>query len=123
MTLENFKLPLLYQNKIQKIDENVINDLELTETLDENCEPISNYFFNNDNDISKKITQQISKYYTTDTQFLKEQQKLLQTYKPLGIQYTDYSKNYKNILSFHQLFLFFHLYQLFSLWYLLFVQI
>ncbi len=33
----------------------VTNDLELIETLDENCEPISNYFFNNDNDISKKI--------------------------------------------------------------------
>ena len=44
MTLENFKLPLLYQNKIQKIDENVINDLELKKT--KNHESIYNYFCN-----------------------------------------------------------------------------
>lgn len=94
-----FKIPMYYNTEKNELNENIINDLELIETLDENCEPISNYFFNNDNDISKKITQQISKYYTTNTQFLKEQQKLLQTYKPLGIQYTDYSKNYKNIMD------------------------
>ena len=88
-----FKIPMYYNTKKNELNENIINDLELIKTLDENCEPISNYFFNNDNDISKKVTQQISKYYTTDTQFLKEQQKLLQTYKPLGIPYICFLDN------------------------------
>ena len=96
---DHFKIPMYYNTKKNELNKNIINDLELTETVDNICEPISNYCFNNNNDISKKITQQIFKYYTTDTHFLKEQQKFLQTYKPLEIQYTDYSKNYKNIID------------------------
>ena len=67
-----FKLPIFYNDKKIKIKQNIINDLELVKTIDASgCEPIYSYFFNNDNDLSKKLTEQVSEYYTTDVTFIK----------------------------------------------------
>jgi hypothetical protein len=49
--------------------------------------------------VSKKLNEQISKYYTNDINFLKDNQILLKEYSPLGVKYTDYSNNYKNIID------------------------
>jgi ABC-type multidrug transport system fused ATPase/permease subunit len=96
---EHFKLPIYYnENKIE-LNKNIINDLELITTVDTSSNPLYNFCFDNDNDISKKINEQIVKYYTTDTNFLKENQLLLKEYCPLGVKYTDYSTNYKKIID------------------------
>ena len=94
-----FKLPIYYnENKIE-LNKNIVNDLELISTIDQSCNPIYSFYFDNDNDISKKITEQISKYYTNDIGFLKDNQSLLKEFKNLNVRYTDYSPNYKNIVE------------------------
>jgi len=51
-----FKLPIYYnENKIE-LNKNIVNDLELISTIDQSCNPIYSFYFDNDNDISKKIT-------------------------------------------------------------------
>jgi DNA mismatch repair ATPase MutS len=95
-----FKLPIFYNDQKVKIKQNIINDLELVKTIDASgCEPIYSYFFNNDNDLSKKLTEQVSEYYTTDVTFITENQELLKDYKKLDKKYTTYSPNYKNIVE------------------------
>ena len=94
-----FKTPIFFNDKKVELNKNIIKDLELIETVDGSCNPIYNFCFNNDNDVSKILNSQLCRYYTTDTEFLKETQTLLQDYKPLGVKYTDYSPNYKNIVD------------------------
>jgi hypothetical protein len=95
----HFKIPIYYNDKKVELNKNIVKDLELIETVDESCNPIYNFCFDNDNDVSKKLNQQICSFYTTDVEFLKDNQTLLKDYKPLGVKYTDYSKNYKNIVD------------------------
>lgn len=94
-----FKLPIDYIENKTKVNKNIIHDLELIETVDPSTNPIYTYCFNNDNDVSKKVNEQIVTHITTDTNFLKDNQHLLKTYKPLGVKYTDYSTNYKKIID------------------------
>ena len=94
-----FKLPIFYNDSKIELNKNIIEDLELVKTIDPSCDPIYTFCFDNDNDISKKINEQMVKYYTTDIHFLKDNQELLKEYKPLGVKYTDYSTNYKNIVD------------------------
>lgn len=94
-----FKIPIFYNENKVELSKNIIKDLELVETIDTSCNPIYTFCFDNDNDVSKKLNEQLSTYYTTDVQFLTDNQILLKDYKSLGVKYTDYSKNYKNILD------------------------
>lgn len=96
---EYFKIPVYYNDDKIELNKNIIQDLELVKTLDTSCNPIYTYCFDNDNDVSKKLNHQIVKYYTTDVEFLKDNQMILKEYKPLGVKYTDYSTNYKNIID------------------------
>ena len=55
-----FNLPIYYnENKIE-LKKNIIDDLELVSTVDVSCNPIYTYYFNNENDISKKLMTQMS---------------------------------------------------------------
>ncbi len=96
---EHFKVPIYYNNERVELKKNIITDLELINTVDTSCNPIYSFCFNNDNDVSNKITEQISKYYTTDTNFLKDNQKLIKTYVAPQTRYTSLSPNYKNIVD------------------------
>jgi len=94
-----FKMPIYYnENKIE-LNKNIVTDLELVNTIDQSCNPIYTYLFNNDNDVSKKLIEQVSKYYTTDVSFLKDNQKLLKEYNKIDEKYTKNVPNYKNILE------------------------
>ena len=94
-----FKTPMYHNNDKAELKKNILTDLELIHTIDESCDPIYSYCFNNDNDISKKLTEQIATHYTTDVTFLKENQKLIKEYKSYESRYTKLSPNYKNILD------------------------
>ena len=97
---DHFKLPIFYNDKKIKIKQHIVNDLELVKTVDASgCKPIYNYFFNNDNDISEKLIEQVSEYYTTDIDFINQNQELLKEYKRGEQKYTTYSPNYKNIVE------------------------
>ena len=94
-----FKIPIHYNKEKVELKKNIINDLELVETVDPSCSPIYSFCFNNDNDVSKIVTNQISTYYTTDTHFLKDTQKLIKEYIPPKNKYTKSSPNYKNVID------------------------
>ena len=72
-----FKMPIYYNDEKVELKNNIVTDLELIHALDASCNPIYSFCFNNDNDVSKILTNQISKYYTTDINFLKDNQKLI----------------------------------------------
>jgi DNA mismatch repair ATPase MutS len=96
----HFKMPIFYNDKKMKIKQHIVTDLELVKTIDASgCKPIYNYFFNNDNDVSEKLIEQVADYYTTDVDFITQNQELLKSYKPCDKKYTTYSQNYGNILE------------------------
>jgi hypothetical protein len=92
-------MPIYYNNDKVELKKNIITDLELTNTFDSSCNTIYSFYFDNDNDVSKKLTEQIATYYTTDTHFLKDTQKLSKEYVSPEVSYTDLSPNYKNIID------------------------
>jgi len=96
---DHFKLPIYYNESKRQLNKHIVRDLELVDTMDPSCNPIYTFCFDNDNDVSKQLNRQMVQYYTTDIAFLSENQILLKEYKPLSVKYTDYSSNYKNILS------------------------
>lgn len=85
-----FKIPMYYNTKKKQINSNITKDLELLETIDSSCVSIYDYFVFNKNEtkeqknvVNSKILEQISEHYTTDVDYLKDQQKLLQNYQYL----------------------------------------
>jgi len=96
---KHFKLPIYYNDKKHKLKQNIITDLELVTTIDPSYNSMYSFLFNNDNILSNKITEQVSEYYTTDTNFLKDSQTLLKTYKKTNKYTTDISQNYDKIIE------------------------
>jgi hypothetical protein len=96
---EHFKVPIYYNNDKVELKENVITDLELVKTHDASCNSIYTFCFNNENDISSKLNEQLVKYYTTDVLFLKDNQKLIKEHVPLVNRYTGISANYKTVVD------------------------
>ncbi len=85
-----FKLPICFSEKVKILKEDIITDLELkqtnisvSESLNEplnktlNDKPIYNYVFNPTNSLGSRILEILPSYYTTDVQFLKDNQRLL----------------------------------------------
>jgi len=71
-----FKIPIFYNEKVEKLNENTINELELVETIDKEETSIYENVFKPSNDASLQVIKQISQYYTTDVLYLKETQQL-----------------------------------------------
>jgi hypothetical protein len=96
---EHFKLPIHYNKNKLPIKENIIADLELVNTVDASNNPIYSYYFNThestNNLFSKQVIDQISKYYTNDIEFLKDNQKLLKEFKT--ISHETYKQKYSNM--------------------------
>jgi len=99
---DHFKLPIHYNKNKTAIKQNIISDLELIKSIDASSNPIYNYFFNsklndnskdknNNNILSEKIINQVSEYYTTDIDFLKDNQKLLKNFIPIEKEH-EYTK-------------------------------
>jgi hypothetical protein len=96
-THKHFKLPIWYNDKKMAMSKNIINDLELVQTIDPSYNSMYSLFFNSNNQFSTKLTEQVSEYYTTDVTFLKDNQKLLKTYKKINKYTNDISTNYSKI--------------------------
>ena len=89
---DHFKLPIFYNEQKMKLNETIIKDLELSVTTDPSCTPLYMFAFNPKTNFGKKIVEQIPNYYTTDTHFLKDTQKLLENYKPLLVKKEEKEK-------------------------------
>jgi hypothetical protein len=96
---DNFKLPIYYNESKMRLNKNIIDDLELVNTIDENNRPILEYYFNSNNSLSKNILSQMSEYYTTDIKYLKDSQLLLQNYKNIQSDNSIVLSDYKNIVD------------------------
>jgi hypothetical protein len=96
-----FKFPIFYNDKKVQLKENIVKDLELKETIDASSNTILSYYFNlqENNEFSKNISKQSSVFYTTDIDFLKENQILLSKYQKLDDKYLYLDKNYGNIIE------------------------
>lgn len=71
-----FKIPICYNDKVQKLNDTIINDLELVQSIDKEESPIYDNVFKPSNKASEQVIKQISQYYTTDIDYLKETQQL-----------------------------------------------
>jgi hypothetical protein len=102
-----FKLPIYYNAKKRKLNANIIKDLELVKNADSsadssafpdmsNNESMSMYdhYLNVETPLAANLVDNISEYYTTDVNFLKDNQKILKHYKRL-----DESRNYKEMIN------------------------
>ena len=89
---EVFKIPIIYNNCSKKLNETIINDLELITSIDKEESSIYDNIFNLTNKPSKKIVEQFSNYYTTDTKYLKDTQKLITSFNKEEIN-TIYNKH------------------------------
>lgn len=87
---EIFKPPIFYNPKTKILNTSLINDLELLNTINQpttnkeidnndSDKPIYNYVFKPTNALGKKVLQTLPNYYTTDVQFLKETQQMIET--------------------------------------------
>jgi hypothetical protein len=83
---DHFKLPIHYNKNKTVIKDNIITDLELVNTLDASSNSIYEYYFNNKNPLTEKVINQVTQYYTTDVDFLKDNQKLLKTFRQTQTQ-------------------------------------
>ena len=96
-----FKLPIFYNSSKVRLKENIISDLELIDTVDSSNNSIYKYFLNlnestnnkiYNNKLSNNLIKQLSTHYTTDIDFLKENQKLLKTFHNKSQSYENYEK-------------------------------
>ena len=71
-----FKIPICYNENVQKLNESVVTDLELVNSIDNSEQSIYETVFKPSNNTSSQVITQISQYYTTDIDYLKETQQL-----------------------------------------------
>ena len=74
-----FKIPIIYNKNSKKLNDNIITDLELVNSIDKDEESIYDSVFNPSNKSSKQVIKQFTNYYTTDIDFLTDTQKLIKT--------------------------------------------
>ena len=79
--LSHFKLPIFYNDSKKELNENIINDLELITTSNEDEPPIYNHIFSPTTQLGENTLQLFSQYYTSDETFLKDTQQMIKTYE------------------------------------------
>lgn len=91
-----FTLPIKYNEKVRKMNDNIITDLELVKSTDPEETPIYNYVFKPTNTLGSKVLEDIPKYYTTDTEYLKETQTLVKNFKNADYKTISNKHNFSN---------------------------
>ena len=76
---EIFKIPICYNDKVKKLNDNVITDLELVKSINEDEKSIYDNIFKPSNKLSGKVIEQFANHYTTDTDYLKKTQDLIKS--------------------------------------------
>jgi hypothetical protein len=81
---EQFKLPICYLENTKETPDIVCRDLELKQYTEnpENC--LYDNVFNPKTNFGKEMLQQWSKYYTTNINYLKDNQKLIKEYSSIN---------------------------------------
>ena len=58
---EVFTLPIKYNEKVKKLNDNIITDLELVKTIDKEEKPIYDYVFKPSNTLGSKVLEEVPK--------------------------------------------------------------
>ena len=74
-----FKIPVFYNKNVKKLNESVINDLELVKSVDKDEPSIYDNVFKPSNKPSNKIIEQVADSYTTDIDYLRDTQNLIKS--------------------------------------------
>ena len=77
---EYFKLPITFSPLKAKLSESIISDLELIKTVDVSLSSMYSTVMSPTTEFGNNVVSKFAEYYTTDIPFLKDTQKLLQTY-------------------------------------------
>ena len=91
MNIGSFNLPMYYLDKKTEISSSMTNDLELNSSE----LTLYNHVFKPNSDYANAVIPQWNKYYTYDTQYIKNTQHLIENYKAID-NTTDSSFNYDN---------------------------
>jgi len=91
-----FQLPIQY-NSHNEVDPTIIQDLELVSTVDSSNVPIYHKVFNPTTDASKEVVNQMSKYYTNNTSFLKDSILFHKRFSRKTPIYTDFIKHWDEL--------------------------
>lgn len=79
---EQFRLPICYLDDTKKTPDIVCRDLELKQYTENPDKCLYDNVFNPETIFGKEMLQQWSKYYTTNTNYLKDNQKLIKEFIP-----------------------------------------
>ena len=74
-----FHLPISYNLEKMELNKNIIEDLELTSSVDPSSNSLYQFAFQPQTLLGEKVLEQIPKYYTTDKLFLKDTQTIIKT--------------------------------------------
>jgi hypothetical protein len=88
---EYFDLPISYVQGKKELKQNIIDDLELVETVDPSGSSIYDIAFQPSTCFGKKVLEKLASYYTTDTGYLKDTQRVLKDYSPIDCD-VDFSQ-------------------------------
>ena len=72
-----FKLPIEYLKEKKEISNEIKSDLELVKTVNKETKPIYNILLNPKTQLGLDVINDWSKYYTTNTKYLKQSQDLV----------------------------------------------
>jgi GTPase SAR1 family protein len=100
---DHFKLPIYYNANKMELKKEIIEDLELVQTIEPTGTPMMDHAFQPKTILGKKVLEQFANNYTTDLDYLKDSQKLLKTYKQESNKESNkesvFSPDYKNIME------------------------
>ena len=92
-----FKIPICYNDKVRKLDDNIIAELELTKCIiDDDSEPVYGDIFMPRSKPTLKIINQVAEYYTSDVDYLKQTQELIKIIKLDEINTIHNKYNFNN---------------------------
>jgi len=97
--INSFKLPIEYNKNIQITANNIITDLELIKSNEENGNNIYNIVFSPNHIFAQATMPLWAKYYTTDKNYLKETQKLITNFSKLDNSSDKDDSEFNNIYN------------------------
>ena len=76
---EFFKPPIYYNTKCCSLSTDIVSDLELVETYDDDTSPVYDYMFGENGILGNLVRDDMVRLYSTDIKYIKDTQKLLKT--------------------------------------------
>ena len=92
----NFKYPIEYLSDTNKINETVKEDLEMVKSIDENVKPIYEQYIRPETELGKITLEEMSNYYTTNTDFIKNTQNVIQNVNKIESDNEIVNKTYES---------------------------